>query len=152
MKNELHRSSFRIMATQRKISAQMSLLFETFLDSKLLPGISSMAPQCHIHGTVITLLKLYPCCVQSGNSLRKGSSSQHLTSKRNWINAGWPTYYDELGPVYFYSCLTVTQTKDDTINTCLTSHHLPFLGNKTLQKSLLTEKYKVIALNLMTSA
>lgn len=83
MKNELHPSSFRIMATQRKISAQMSLLFETFLDSKLLPGISSTAPQCHIHGTVITLLKLYPCCVQSGNSLRKGSSSQHLTSKRN---------------------------------------------------------------------
>lgn len=59
-----------MMATQSKMSAQMSLLCEILLDSQLPLGMSSVALQRHSHNT-ITPHKLYLCYVETQSPLRK---------------------------------------------------------------------------------
>lgn len=79
---------FRIIATQSKISAQISFLHEILLDYQLSLRKLSMAPWHYLHNTTITLVKLYACYVQTGNSLRKGLSSEHPTPKNSSVKEG----------------------------------------------------------------
>lgn len=134
------------MATQSKISDECPF----FVKFSLIPNYPQECPPRPHSITLVTLLKLYPCHVQSGSSLRKGAPSRYPTPKRNSVDAGCSVIVTSLGLVYCYSCLLFTQTNDDTINTCLTSPHLPFRENQLLQKSSPTEKHKVTALAAVT--